>query len=125
MQKEEKAKKESKETGIKRSFFQNMRSELKKVIWPTGKQTMKSTFVTIGFVLLISAILIIFNLFFNFLSAKWYDLILKDNNTDTNQIVSGEVSGDSNLLENNANVSGESGEGTPTENSGENASIVE
>ena len=102
-----------------------MRSELKKVIWPTGKQTMKSTFVTIGFVLLISAILIIFNLFFNFLSAKWYDLILKDSNTDTNQIVSGEVSGDSNLLENNANISGESGEGTPTENSGENASIVE
>ena len=44
---------------VKGSFFQNMKAELKRVIWPTGKQTVKATFVTIAFVLLISAILIV------------------------------------------------------------------
>ena len=48
-----------------------MKSELKKVIWPTGKQTAKSTAVTIAFVLLISLILVILNLFFDFISEKY------------------------------------------------------
>ena len=42
-----------------KGFIANMKSELKKVVWPTGKQTAKSTAVTKGFVLLISVILII------------------------------------------------------------------
>ena len=45
----------------KKSFHQGMKAELKKVIWPTGNQVVKSTFATIGFVLLISVILIVFN----------------------------------------------------------------
>lgn len=78
---------------VKGSFFQNMKAELKRVIWPTGKQTVKATFVTIAFVLLISAILIVLNLFFNFLSDRWYGLILgKD--TKIEQNVSGDVSGE-------------------------------
>jgi preprotein translocase SecE subunit len=79
---------------VKKSFFQNMKAELKKVIWPTGKQTVKSTFVTIAFVLLISAILIVLNLFFNFLSDRWYGLIL-GRDTKIEQNVSGDASGES------------------------------
>lgn len=78
---------------VKRSFFQNMKAELKKVIWPTGKQTIRSTFVTIAFVLLISAILIVLNLFFNFLSDRWYALIL-GRDTKIQQNVSGDASGE-------------------------------
>ena len=47
---------QNEEKKVNKSFAQNTKSELKKVIWPTGKQTMKSTAVTIGFVLLISVI---------------------------------------------------------------------
>lgn len=91
---------------VKRSFFKNMKAELKKVIWPTGKQTVKSTFVTIAFVLLISVILIVLNLFFNFLSDRWYALILgKDAELEQNvsgdpyaglldEYTSGDVSGE-------------------------------
>ncbi len=59
----------------KKSFHQGMKAELKKVIWPTGKQVVKSTFATIGFVLLISIILIALNFVFSFLNTKWFDLI--------------------------------------------------
>ena len=99
---------------VKRGFFQNMKAELKKVIWPTGKQTVKSTFVTIAFVLLISAILIVLNLFFNFLSDRWYGLILgKD--TKIEQNVSGDVSGE--LIDESlsGDVSGENISGKITE----------
>lgn len=53
------------ENKVKKSFSQNMKTELKKVIWPTGKQTVKSTAATIGFVLLIGFILIALDLVFN------------------------------------------------------------
>lgn len=97
---------------VKRGFFQNMKAELKKVIWPTGKQTVKSTFVTIAFVLLISAILIVLNLFFNFLSDRWYDLIL-GRDTKIEQNVSGDASGDASGELTDGTLSGEvSGETT-------------
>lgn len=107
MQKEEKK--------VKKSFFQGMKQELKKVIWPTGKQTMKSTLVTIVFVLLISAVLIVLNLFFNFLSKKWVNFIL--GKEEEKIIESGDVSGDAlsgdvTIPEENANTAngGESGD---------------
>lgn len=82
---------QNEEKKVKKSFFQNMKAELKKVIWPTGKQTVKSTFITIGFVLLISAVLIVLNYFFNFLSSSWYNLILGD---DKKQNIIQNISGD-------------------------------
>ena len=91
----------------KKSFHQNMKAELKKVIWPTGKQVVKSTFATIGFVLLISVILVALNYVFSFVNTKWFDLVLnRDNNAnqqneqiidasgDVSSNVSGEISGD-------------------------------
>ena len=61
----------------KRSFMQNMKAELKKVVWPSTKQTAKSTVATISFVLLIAVILIVLNLAFNELSDLWWKLIIK------------------------------------------------
>ena len=93
----------------KKSFHQNMKAELKKVIWPTGKQVVKSTFATIGFVLLISIILVALNSVFSFLNSKWVDLVLDDDNNankQNEQII--DVSGDSEIP--NEEIQEESGE---------------
>lgn len=58
----------------KKGFFANMAVELKKVIWPSPAQTAKSTGATIAFVLLIAAILIILNLFFELINSAWWSL---------------------------------------------------
>lgn len=102
----------------KKSFRQGMKAELKKVIWPTGNQVVKSTFATIGFVLLISVILIIFNYAFSFLNTKWFDLVLKNetNNTQNEQIV--DNAGDTSLS-GDVTTSGESEEINTNVDSGE------
>lgn len=58
----------------KKGYFANMMTELKKVIWPTPKQTAKSTASTIAFVLLIAATLIVLNLAFESLNGLWWGL---------------------------------------------------
>lgn len=90
-----------------------MRSELKKVIWPTAKQTTRSTFVTIAFVLIISAALIVLNLVFGELNRLWIDS-LPGSNTIINSGVSGET--------NNTVTPTLSGEIQGTTTSGENVS---
>ena len=76
----------------KKGFLKGMRSELKKVIWPTGKQTVKSTFITITFVLMISIALIVLNLIFGELNKLWINSLSNDSNTIINSVVSGDVS---------------------------------
>lgn len=82
----------------KKGFLKGMRAELKKVIWPTGKQTAKSTFVTISFVLLISAVLIVLNLAFDGLNGLWINSLPTNksviNIPVSGEMVSGEVSGE-------------------------------
>lgn len=107
-----------------KGFIANMKSELKKVVWPTGKQTAKSTAVTIGFVLLISVILIILNLFFDFLSDRYYNLILgpiEGHDHEQETVISGDVSGDASgeLSELSGDVSGKIESGEITGDSGE------
>ena len=46
----------------------SMFAELKKVVWPTGDQTAKSTGTVIIFVLIVSAILVILNFAFQWLN---------------------------------------------------------
>ena len=75
---------------VKKSFFQGMRSELKKVVWPSARQTSKNTLVTIVFVLLVSIVLIVCNMAFDFISKGYYNLVL-GNNTSSNQVVNEEV----------------------------------
>lgn len=106
------------ENKVKKSFHQNMKAELKKVIWPTGKQVVKNTFATISFVLLVSVILVALNYVFSFINTKWFDLVLDRDNNEVQQNesiinTSGDISGDVNLLE---GISGEieSGENNAT-----------
>ena len=78
------------ENKVKKSFFQNLKAELKKVIWPTGEQTVKSTFATIAFVILVSLVLIVFNLFFNWLSNLWINA-LSHSDVINNVVISGDT----------------------------------
>ena len=85
---------QNEEKKVNKSFAQNTKSELKKVIWPTGKQTMKSTAVTIGFVFLISVILVVLNIGFDWLSNGAYNLMLGTGDDEVVEVVSGDVSGE-------------------------------
>ena len=85
---------QNEEKKVKKSFASNTKSELKKVIWPTGKQTVKGTAVTIGFVLLISVILIVLNFCFDFLCNSAYNAMLGIENDKVISINSGDESGE-------------------------------
>ena len=74
----------------KKSFWKGMKSELKKVIWPTGEQTAKSTFATIMFVIMVSLVLIVFNLCFNWLSNLWIGA-LSHEDVINNVVISGDA----------------------------------
>ncbi|MBQ9313861.1 MAG: preprotein translocase subunit SecE [Clostridia bacterium] len=75
----------------KKGFLKGMKLELKKVIWPTGEQTVKSTFATIAFVIMVSLVLIVFNLFFNWLSNLWIRSLSHEDVINNVVISSGEV----------------------------------
>lgn len=87
----------------KKGFIKGMKSELKKVIWPTGEQTVKSTFATIAFVILVSLVLIVFNLVFNALSNLWISS-LSNEDVINNIVSSGEASGEETAQIEQANV---------------------
>lgn len=65
------------ENKAKKGFFKSMIAELKKVIWPSASQTAKSTAATIAFVLLISVILVLLNLAFQWVDGIWWNTIIK------------------------------------------------
>ena len=61
------AKKEKKENNKqKRHYFKDMKAELKKVIWPTAKQTANNTIAVIAFTLTIALIVFVLDLVFDF-----------------------------------------------------------
>lgn len=74
-----------------KGFWKGMKSELKKVIWPTGEQTVKSTFATIAFVFMVSIVLIVFNLFFYWLNNLWIRSLSHEDIID-NVVISGDNS---------------------------------
>ena len=59
------AKNDEKENKQKRHYFKDMKAELKKVVWPTPKQTMNNTIAVIVFTLLIAAIVFVLDLCFD------------------------------------------------------------
>ena len=65
--KESKEKKESKQ---KSRFFKDMNAELKKVIWPTAKQTANNTVAVIAFTLVIALIVFVLDVVFDFANKK-------------------------------------------------------
>ncbi len=59
------AKKEVKENKQKKHYFKDMKAELKKVIWPTPKQTMNNTVAVIVFTLVIALIVFVLDVCFD------------------------------------------------------------
>jgi len=60
----EKAKKEVKESKVKKHFFKDFKAELKKVIWPTPKQLVNNTIAVVVIVLIVSAIVFVLDTVF-------------------------------------------------------------
>ena len=58
-------KNELKENKQKRHYFKDMKAELKKVIWPTPKQTANNTMAVIAFTLIIAIIVFLLDLCFD------------------------------------------------------------
>ena len=46
-------------------YFRELRSELKKVVWPTPKQVLKNTLIVVACVLIVSAFVYVFDLVAN------------------------------------------------------------
>ena len=64
------AKKEKKDNKQKRHYFKDMKAELKKVIWPTAKQTANNTVAVIAFTLAIALIVFVLDVVFDFANKK-------------------------------------------------------
>ena len=65
------AKKEKKDNNKqKRHYFKDMKAELKKVIWPTAKQTANNTVAVVAFTLAIALIVFVLDVVFDFANKK-------------------------------------------------------
>ena len=62
--------KEKKENKQKSRFLKDMKAELKKVIWPTAKQTANNTIAVIAFTLVIALIVFVLDVVFDFANKK-------------------------------------------------------
>ena len=62
--------KEKNENKQKRRFFKDMKAELKKVSWPTAKQTANNTIAVIAFTLVIALIVFVLDVVFDFANKK-------------------------------------------------------
>lgn len=60
-----------------KGFLKDMRSELKKVVWPTGKQTVNNVLWVIGLVAVVAAIVLLADLVLNSADTKLWELISK------------------------------------------------
>ena len=63
--KESKEKKESKQ---KSRFFKDMKAELKKVIWPSGKELANNTIVVLSMVIIVAVIIFVLDITFESLT---------------------------------------------------------
>ena len=101
----------------KRHYFKDMKAELKKVIWPTAKQTANNTVAVVVFTLAIALIVFVLDLVFDFAN--------KNGVVALQEKVKSSYSA-SNTTEESTNENTASEEGSETENSAEeNATNVE
>jgi len=96
---EPKVKKEKKE---KKGYFKDFKAELKKVIWPTPKQTVNSTTAVITIVLVTAIIVLCLDLVFETLNAQGINRI-KNVISNNNNTVNEEVIDDTNTEESDVN----------------------
>lgn len=83
------ANKTKKEKKVKdKSFFKELRAELKKVVWPTPKRLVNNTAVVIGMILITAAIVfcldVVFDHGYQFFVDKSQSIVQKVENKDTN-----------------------------------------
>lgn len=74
------------EEKVKKHFFKDMKKELKKVIWPTKKQTVKNTLAVIFIVLLVAVTVILLD-----------ELFITANNFVVDKVTGGQISETKNL----------------------------
>ena len=66
MAKKEKVEKVKKERVKKESFIKGTRDEMKKVVWPTGKQVLKFSIITLAMILFFMVFFVLINLLASF-----------------------------------------------------------
>ena len=104
------ANKELKTNKEKKNSFKSLKSELKKVIWPTPKQLINNTLAVVAILIVLSAIVFVLDIAFE--SANKYgvdkikQVVVNSNEGDTNTVVE---------TEENANSSEEATTETTTE----------
>ncbi len=120
-----KKEKEIKEKKQKNSYFKEMKTELKKVVWPTPKELVNSTISVIAFIVIITAIVFVLDLGFDTLNKYGITRLqesikssvkqdeVTENETDTNTETE---AGAENIVEANE---------TSTESTSENTTEVE
>ena len=60
-----------------KGFLKDMKSELKKVVWPTGKQVVNNVLWVIGLVVVVAAIVLLVDLVLKTADTKLCELITK------------------------------------------------
>lgn len=60
-----------------KGFLKDMRSELKKVVWPTGKQVANNVLWVIGLVIVIAVVVLLIDLGLKTADKELWDLITK------------------------------------------------
>jgi len=82
----ESAKKDNKN---KRHFFKDFKAELKKVIWPTPKQLIKSTMAVIFIVIVTAALVFVLDVVFETLNTKGINTLKSSirNSVSSNEVV--------------------------------------
>ena len=86
----ETAKKDNKN---KRHFFKDFKAELKKVIWPTPKQLMKSTMAVIFIVMVTAVLVFVLDVVFETLNTKGINTLKSSirNSVSSNEVIEGNV----------------------------------
>lgn len=60
---------------MKNNLFKNVKTEIKKVIWPTKQQLLKNTILVIVLVLAFAALVLTFDMIVEFIDLKIWNLI--------------------------------------------------
>ena len=83
------AKESKKDNKNKRHFFKDFKAELKKVIWPTPKQLMKSTMAVIFIVIVTAVLVFVLDVVFETLNTKGINTLKSSirNSVSSNQVI--------------------------------------
>ena len=60
-----------------KGFLKDTKAELKKVVWPTGKQIVNNTAWVVSLVVIVSVVVLLIDLVLKFGDAKLWDFITK------------------------------------------------